>query len=175
MDEIFTGWLLDLYAEGKDVSLWLLEDNGQRRRLIHTFPATFYAAGPSVQLRTLWVWLSGQDVPIRLSRAQRLDVFEGLITVLAVEVLRAPEMDTLFRQVTETFPDLVYYDADVALCLRYAAEFGVFPLARCRVGVDRKAGAVSSERRPDSARNAMIPSPSRLVMVTLRVQQVAHP
>lgn len=135
MDEIITGWVLDLYAEGKDVALWLLDDTGQCRHLTQTFPATFYAAGPSAQLRTLWQWLSNQEIQVRLSRVERRDIFEGLITVLAVEVLHAPQLDDLFRQAAAAFPDLVYYDTDIPLPLRYAATFGIFPLARCQVEI----------------------------------------
>jgi DNA polymerase-2 len=133
MDEIITGWALDLYADGKDVALWLLEDNGQRRCLKHAFPAIFYAAGPSAQLRSLWQWLTNHEIQVRLSRTERRDIFEGVLTVLSVEVLHAPQLDALFRQVVEIFPDLVYYDADISLPLRYAAAFGIFPLARCQV------------------------------------------
>lgn len=133
MDEIFTGWLLDLYADEKVVTLWLLEENGQRRKLTHVFPATFYAAGDSIRLRALWRWLSSQDIPVYLSRSERKDVFQEMITVLAVEVIHAPQLDLLFRQVVELFPDLTYYDVDISLSLRYAAAFGVFPLARFRV------------------------------------------
>jgi DNA polymerase II len=133
MDEILTGWLLDFYADETVVTLWLLEENGQCHKLTHIFPAAFYAAGDSRQLRALWRWLSGQDILVRLSRTERKDVFQGMITVLAVEVVQAPRLDDLFRQMIELFPDLTYYDADISLPLRYAAAFGIFPLARCRV------------------------------------------
>ena len=133
MDEMLTGWLLDLYADEKVITLWLLDENGQRRKLTHVFPAIFYAAGDSRQLRALWRWLSSQDIPVRLSRTERKGVFQGMVTVLAVEVVHAPQLDLLFRQAVELFPDLTYYDAAVSLSLRYAAAFGVFPLALCRV------------------------------------------
>lgn len=135
MDEGITGWLLDLYADGKNVTLWLLDDNGQRRPLTQAFAATFYASGPSAQLRALWQWLSGHEIPVRLSRAERRDVFQGMTTVLAVEVVHAPQLDALFRQVVAEFPDLNYYDTDIPLPLRYAAAFGLFPLARCRAAL----------------------------------------
>ena len=133
MDEILTGWLLDIYAEETFVTLWLLEDNGQRRCLTHAFSAVFFAAGPPDQLRSLWRWLSEQEIPVHLSRAERKDVFQGLLTVLSVEVMQAPLLDQLFRKTTDTFPNLTYYDGDISVALRYAARFGVFPLARCQV------------------------------------------
>ena len=50
------GWLLDLYPDADGLTLWLLGDDGARRRLHHAFPVTFYAAGPFPRLRALWVW-----------------------------------------------------------------------------------------------------------------------
>lgn len=42
----------------------------------------------------------------------------------------------VFHEVDKVkFPDLIYYDVDIPLHLRYAAEFNVFPLAYCKVSV----------------------------------------
>jgi DNA polymerase-2 len=50
-----TGWLFDLYPDPQDgVVLWLLCDDGQRRRFTQSFPVTFFAAGPPERLRGLW-------------------------------------------------------------------------------------------------------------------------
>ena len=49
------GWLLDLYPDADGLTLWLLGDDGARRRLHHAFPVTFYAAGPFPRLRALWL------------------------------------------------------------------------------------------------------------------------
>jgi len=135
MAETLTGWVLDIYAKDLEVNLWLLEENGARRCLAHTFSACFYAAGPFSQLRSLWRWLKEQEIQVQLSRMERRDVFQGMITVLAVEVVHAPQLDTIFRQASEAFPDLTYYDADISLAQRYAALYGIFPMARCRVEV----------------------------------------
>ena len=46
-----TGWLLDLYEDPLGgLALWLLDDDGARRRLRQRFPVTFYAAGPAAPL-----------------------------------------------------------------------------------------------------------------------------
>ncbi len=49
--------------------------------------------------------------------------------------MQPAKLDGLFRRVVAAFPDLTYYDADISIPLRYAAAFGVFPLARCRLEV----------------------------------------
>jgi DNA polymerase II len=55
--------------------------------------------------------------------------------VLEVNVLNPSSFDQLFKEVYQLFPDLAYYDTDLPLILRYAAEYSVFPLARCKVEV----------------------------------------
>ena len=135
MREVLNGWLLDIYADEQDVVLWLITESGERRRLVQGFPAAFYAAGDNRQLRALWRWLQEQAIPVRLSRAEREDVFKGMTTVLAAEVPCGPQLEGLFRRAAGAFPDLTYYDGDISLSLRYAAANRVFPLGRCQAEV----------------------------------------
>jgi DNA polymerase-2 len=53
-----------------------------------------------------------------------------------VQVGRANDHALLFQRLTETFPDLNYYDLDLPLALRHAAAYGSFPTARCRLTID---------------------------------------
>ena len=100
---------------------------------------------------------------MRLSRTQRRDVFsaaqaaetadprdatrwrpqpprlvQGLLSVLAVEVLQPARLDGLFRNMVAAFPDLTYYDADISIALRHAARYDVFPLAAPPPGSARR-------------------------------------
>jgi DNA polymerase-2 len=153
MNTILTGWLLDVYPNETNLTLWLIGDDGQRHRLEQDFSPTLYAAGPAARLRQLWQWLSAQPVPVHLARTRRTDVFhdhsdapaaetpaaataqrtQRLVTVLAVSVLQPARLDELFRAMLNAFPELTYYDADISVSLRHAAAFNVFPLARCRL------------------------------------------
>jgi DNA polymerase-2 len=134
----YTGWLLDLFADPQGgVILWLLGDDGERYRLQQAFTIIFYAAGPAPRLRALWRFLENQPIPVTLSRGERRDLFQSPpLTVLAIQIAQPARQPRLFQQVVQNFPELTYYDADVQLTLRYAAENHVFPLARCRVRVD---------------------------------------
>ena len=133
--QTFNGWLFDIYPNETGLTLWLIGEDGQRHRFFQDFSATVYAAGPSARLRALWRSLREQPVPVRLSRAERTDVFQGKTVTLAVEVQQPARLDELFRTMTAAFPDLTWYDGDISLALRHAAAFGVFPLARCVVDV----------------------------------------
>ena len=131
--QTINGWLFDIYPNETGLTLWLIGEDGQRHRFFQDFSATVYAAGPSARLRALWRSLREQPVPVRLSRAERTDVFQGKTVTLAVEVQQPARLDELFRTMTAAFPDLTWYDGDISLALRHAAAFGVFPLARCVV------------------------------------------
>jgi hypothetical protein len=139
-----TGWLLDVYPGAPDgLVLWLLcqrqDGSVYRLRLHQKFPITFYAAGPSQQLRSLWRFLESQPEQIKLYRTERRDLFQvNPLAVLAIEVAQPAAQPRLFQKVSRAFPQLNYYDADLHVALRYAARFGAFPLAHCRIEIDHK-------------------------------------
>jgi DNA polymerase II len=131
----YNGWLLDLYADLKEgITLWLLEDNGRRCRLHQSFPVTFYAAGPTERLRTLWCYLRSQPLPVKLRRTERRELAAAQpLTVLEVQIAQVVAQPRLFSQAAQAFPDLAFFDADLPISLRHAAIYGTFPLARCQI------------------------------------------
>ncbi len=132
------GWLLDVYEDVRNgVAVWFLEQGGRRCRLHQPFPVTFYASGSESHLHRLTDYLASQPVPLRLSQAEKRDVFTNqVLPFLAVEVLSPSQQPALFRQVCRRFPALTYGDADLPISLRYAAATGAFPLAYCRIVID---------------------------------------
>jgi len=136
-----TGWLLDLYPGAQNYTIfWLLGDDGRRYQLQHRSPATFYACGPSARLRSAWQFLSTQPIETLLSRSERRELFTPApLPVLAIQVTQAAQQPALFQRLQKAFPDLAYYDADISLPLRFAAAYGIFPLARCRILADDQA------------------------------------
>jgi DNA polymerase-2 len=70
-----------------------------------------------------------------LEREVRRDLFSGDIPVLSV-LSQAIHASRLFARLAHTFPDLIYYDADIPLWLRYASRYNVFPLAYCDIQVN---------------------------------------
>lgn len=135
----YTGWLLDLYPHPEhSIALWLLSDHGQRRCLYQDFPITFYAAGPDIRLRALWIFLREQSLRIDLDKDERRDLFAGMRKVLKATLYQLSAIPALHRKITEYFPDLILYDIDINVSLRHAAVHGTFPLARCHVVVDEE-------------------------------------
>ncbi|HJS20365.1 MAG TPA: DNA polymerase domain-containing protein [Anaerolineales bacterium] len=131
----YIGWLFDLYARKDGIVVWLVGEDKKPHAFTQPFPVTFYAAGPFHRLRQLWEFL--RDKPVQLQRTQRRDLHEGMKDVLQVDVLDTTSFDKLFREVNQRFPDLLYFDTDIPLILRYSAEVGNFPLGYCKVEVEQ--------------------------------------
>ena len=145
------GWLLDLYEDDHEgVVLWLIDEDGERRRFRQDFPVTFYAAGGPEKLRELQRFLRARPEKLRLYRAERRDLFHDQpLTLLAIEMKAPIRQPRLFQQVARRFPELDYYDADLNITLRHAARCGTFPLARCYISANDE-GLVRDLRVLDS-------------------------
>ena len=137
MNEI-QGWLLDVYADEKELTLWIIGEDGARHCLHQDFPVTFYAAGPFPRLRKLWQFIKKHPIDAKLEKVERRDLFSGSRELLAVQVHTPALQPKLWRQVVKHFPDLDYYDTDIPLTVRHAAVHDLFPLARCCAVVDEE-------------------------------------
>ena len=127
-----TGWLLDVYADsGTGVILWLLTDEGKRLQLRMSFSLTFYVTGDFGLLRQAWLYLRNKNV--KLERTIRRDLFLGERDVMAVTIPCPSHIQRLFYDLSQQFPSLDYYDADIPLSLRFTAQTNTHLLGRCRV------------------------------------------
>ena len=128
----YNGWLFDIYARpDKGIAIWLVGEDGKPYCFHQDFEIVFYAGGSMPRLRELWGFLKSRR--IRLEYTQREDLFAGAQDVVKVWVPAPAAYSRLFRQVSENFSDLIFYDADVPLPLRFVAAHDVFMMAYCEV------------------------------------------
>lgn len=162
------GWLLDIYPDRQQgVVVWLLDQDGVRRHRLHQpFPTSFYVHGSGSELRSLWTHLRSLKLPLELSRAEKQDLFiDHPLAVLQIVTPTPSAQEELFSHLKKAFPNLVYYDADIPLDIRYAAQTGVFPLARCRIQATEE-GEIQSLETLDSPWSIDIP-PAPLQVMSL--------
>jgi DNA polymerase-2 len=129
----YTGWLFDLYAHPeKGLVVWLVGEDGRPYRFHQDFEITFYVGGPVPRLRELWTFLRTRE-KVKLVRTTREDLFDGPQDLMEVRVPDPFKYQRLFKQTRECFPDLIYYDVDIPLSLRFMAARNVFLMAHCKV------------------------------------------
>jgi DNA polymerase II len=126
-----TGWLFDLYEHpDKGLVLWMLDESRRPHCFHQDFKITFYAGGPFPRLRELWIFLRSRKVELR--KVGRDDLFDGPQDVMEIRVASQTIFKKLFKEVKENFPDLTYYDVDVPLTIRFAAQYSLFIMAYCK-------------------------------------------
>ena len=128
-----SGWLLDLYPGPESgLVVWFIGEDGLRYRLRQDFPVTFYAAAPLQRLSELAGSAKYFGTQLETFITHRRELFSGEdIPVLALRAASPARQPAIFHQLAGRFPDVVFYDADIPLMLRYAALHGTFPLAYC--------------------------------------------
>ncbi len=141
-----TGWLFDLYAHPtKGIVLWLIGEDGKPYRFHQDFETVFYAYGSFQRLHELGVTLrakhSRQDV--RLERVTKEDLFAGLREVMGIAVSNVTIYKNLFQEVYDEFSDLVFYNVDIPLTVRYAAAYDIFMMACCEVLAEVDGGIIN--------------------------------
>ncbi|TAK12351.1 MAG: hypothetical protein EPO32_08655 [Anaerolineae bacterium] len=133
------GWLLDAYPdEQAGAVLWLLGEDGARRRLAMPFPVTFYLGGASDCLADARAWLAERQDPPVMEFMERRELFRGPQTVLAVQAATEIHAMRWARALRRRFRRLYYYDIDIPFSVRLLAAAGVFPTARVQAAVDGK-------------------------------------
>lgn len=135
-----TGWLLDAYAAPHEgVTVWVTDEQGVTHPFRDTVVPYFFVAGTESELHAVCEWLRRAIYTVELGRTERYDVFERRdITVLQVRLLRVNEYALVVQRVSETFPRLRYYHADLTIPQFYFYEHDLFAFARCSVTVDDK-------------------------------------
>jgi DNA polymerase-2 len=129
-----SGWLLFIYADEQDgVVLWLLGEDGIRRRLTHSFLSTFYIGGEPDELKKVASYLERDTFRGRSFLTERMDLYDGPREVLAVQTANPVLQQHLSNDLKRHFGAfrLRFYDINIPLSVRYAVAHGVFPTARC--------------------------------------------
>jgi DNA polymerase II len=132
-----SGWLFDAYAAREDVSVWLIDDAGRAHHLHDRLAPSFFAGGSKSELHRACEWLASAGLPVRLKRAEQYELFARQSLVLLEVQVQVPSLyERLVRRVSDTFPMLDYYNADLTTPQFYFFERHLFPLARCEATVN---------------------------------------
>jgi DNA polymerase-2 len=142
-----SGWLFDLYEHPtKGIVLWIVGEDGKSYSFHQDFEIVFYARGPAERLHDLGVFIrtkySRDDVKLERVTSKE-DLFDGPQEVMSIGVSNLVLCKKMLREVNENFSDLILYDVDIPLTVRYAAAHNVFMMAYCEVETEPDGKIVS--------------------------------
>lgn len=129
-----TGWLLDVYPVQEGMAIWILDDEGVRRRLVDPYHPSFYLAGSSADLALAGRLLTGRRISCRVNHVHRRELWSAdQVPVCEVSILQPTRFHDAVKVLLVQAPQLRFYHVDVALPQRYFYDRGLFPLCRCEV------------------------------------------
>ncbi len=125
------GWILDLYPSPQGMTLWLIEQNQKRHRLIDAFSPAFYVHGSPARLRRLQEALTARSRSVTCRLTERTDLWQQkALEVLQVTVLHSTEFNSWVRWVHRFDSSLRLYNSDLMLVPLYCWERKVFPFSQ---------------------------------------------
>ena len=167
---------MDVYAAPHNgVSVWLTDDEGVTHHFHDDLTPYFFVAGSDYQLRKVCEWLAKSSYPVERNRAKRYEVFERReIVVLQVRLLQVNDYTRVVWRVSETFPALRYYHADLTIPQFYFFENNLFAFAHCQARVDREGRILEIESRDSiDALNYTLP-PLRTMTLEMEGKEKIH-
>jgi DNA polymerase-2 len=150
------------------MTLWLIDQNQTRHRLIDRFAPAFYVSGPDAVLCRLRGAASRQPHALACRTAERMDLWEQRARpVLEFEVSHPSEFTSWTRWVRQFDSALRLYNSDLMLASLYCWQRGVFPLARVEVEVDGQGRVLALECRDTEWAIDYEPPPLEILRVRL--------
>jgi DNA polymerase II len=130
------------------MTLWLIDPNQTRHRLIDRFAPAFYVSGPDAVLSRLRGETARQPHALACRATERMDLWEQRARpVLEIEVAHPSEYASWTRWVRQFDSALRLYNSDLMLASLYCWQRGVFPLARVEVEADSEGRVLALECR----------------------------
>ncbi len=166
--QILQGWIFDLYPSPQGMTLWLIETNQTRHRLIDRFVPVFYVSGPEDVLRRLRDAVARQPHALVCRAAERMDLWEqSARPVLEIAVAHPSEFSSWTRWVRQFDISLRLYNSDLMMASLYCWQRGVFPLARVEVEADGEGRVLAIECRDTEWAIDYEPPPLEILRIRL--------
>src|SRR5690348_7535308 len=114
------------------MAVWLIGDDGARRRLVHPWTPRLYYRGRRQVLRHAQALLDGIRAAITTRVTTRCDLLRGELEVVEVTVADPMAFSRVVDRLAH-LDGLTFYNCDIALPQMYLYEHQLFPLGRCAV------------------------------------------
>jgi DNA polymerase elongation subunit (family B) len=135
LSSCITGYLLDGWSSGDQITLWVKEDSGKNHFFQDTYHVPIhiqvFTPGGDSFFRTC-VRESIYSEPIRVTRK---DIWTGReLSLYRVRILNQSAFRNLYQKAELHSDHIEYYDTDLIPIHRYFLEHNLYPLARLKIG-----------------------------------------
>jgi DNA polymerase-2 len=124
------GWLFDLYPSPRGITLWLIDEEGNKHCCWDDFVPSFFLALNPPDMRRAEVLARSCPIPVSTERAKRKELFSGdTWDVLQINVRDTTHWREAVWYFEKFFPHFAFFNSDIPPAQLYLYHTQLFPLA----------------------------------------------
>jgi DNA polymerase elongation subunit (family B) len=129
MPHTLTGWLFDCYPSPRGVTLWFIDENGEKHRGFRRFTPSFFLYLTSSDARRAEVLAARCPVPVTITRTTKTEIYSGdVLDVLEVHVHDAMRFRDVVWYYERYFPHFAFFNSDILPAQLFLYSTTLFPL-----------------------------------------------
>jgi DNA polymerase-2 len=139
MPRTLSGWLFDCYPSPQGITLWFIDENGDKHRCFRRFTPSFFLHLNFSDARRAEALGARSPVPVTITRTTKTEIYSGdSLDVLEVHV----HNPMCFREVVwyyeRFFPHFAFFNSDILPAQLFLYHTELFPLALGEYEIDEQ-------------------------------------
>lgn len=130
MSTIITGWLFDVYPSAKGITLWLIDEKGNKHCCSREFYPSFYLHLNNNDAKRAEFLSARCPVSLSLTRTTRTEIYSGepwdVLQIFVQDPMRFKEAVWHYEKF---FPHFAFFNSDIVPAQLFLYETRLFPLA----------------------------------------------
>lgn len=129
MPHTLTGWLFDCYPSSRGITLWFIDENGEKHRCFRKFTPSFFLHLTASDVRRAEVLAERCPVPVTATYTTKTEIYSGdPLDVLEVHVHDTTRFRDVVWYYERFFPHFAFFNSDILVAQLFLYATQLFPL-----------------------------------------------
>ncbi len=129
MPHTLTGWLFDCYPSSRGITLWFIDENGEKHRCFRKFTPSFFLHLTASDVRRAEVLAERCPVPVTATHTTKTEIYSGdPLDVLEVHVHDTTRFRDVVWYYERFFPHFAFFNSDILVAQLFLYATQLFPL-----------------------------------------------
>ena len=130
MAHTISGWFFDCYPSPQGITLWLIDQNGDKHRCFRRFTPSFFLHLNQSDARRAEVLGTHCPIPVTITRTTKTEIYSSdPLDVLEVHVHDPMRFRDVVWYYERFFPHFAFFNSDILVAQLFLYETQLFPLA----------------------------------------------
>ncbi len=129
MPHTLTGWLFDCYPSSRGITLWFIDENGEKHPCFRRFTPSFFLHLTAYDARRAEVLAERCPVPVTVTRTTKTEIYSGdPLDVLEIHVHDTTRFRDVVWYYERFFPHFAFFNSDILVAQLFLYATKLFPL-----------------------------------------------